>query len=162
MYKILQAVFPALEKLYILRLGNISEIWDKKFKPVIMKEGTGSFSQLRSLEVIRCHRLMNVVPSNLAPRLSNLETLKVHICDSVVHEVEDLTAVFPRLKRLSLYGLDNLRETGLKMKEDSLQGIDNVVYPNINNIFIVGNPNLESLFSASTSRNLAHLGSFHV
>ncbi|KAG5545540.1 hypothetical protein RHGRI_017893 [Rhododendron griersonianum] len=147
---------PALEELSIIGLDNISEIWDKQFKP-IMKEGTQSFSQLRSLQVNRCPRLVNVVPSNMVPWLTNLKSLFVSNCDLVVHEIEDLiTAVFPSLESLSLRDLQNLRETGLNKKEDYLRGI-NVVYPNIKEIDIFGCPNLESIFSASTFRNLAHL-----
>ncbi|KAF7141569.1 hypothetical protein RHSIM_Rhsim06G0161400 [Rhododendron simsii] len=151
-----KVVVPALEELSIIGLDNISEIWDKQFKP-IMKEGTQSFSKLRSLQVNRCPRLVNVVPSNIVPRLTNLKSLFVSNCDLVVHEIEDLiTAVFPSLESLSLRDLQNLRETGLNKKEDSLSGI-NVVYPNIKEIDIFGCPNLESVFSASTFRNLAHL-----
>ncbi|XP_058220280.1 disease resistance protein At4g27190-like [Rhododendron vialii] len=156
-----KVVVPVLEELEISDLDNISELWDKQFKP-IMKEGTRSFSQLRSLEVNQCPRLVNVVPSNIVPRLTNLKSLHVSNCDLVVHEIEDLiTAGFPSLERLDLWDLQNLRETGLNKKEDSLRGI-NVVYPNIKYIFISNCPNLESIFSASTARNLAHLRSLRI
>ncbi|KAF7141943.1 hypothetical protein RHSIM_Rhsim06G0161600 [Rhododendron simsii] len=150
-----KVVVPALEELIIIGLDNISEIWDKQFKPT-MKQGTGSFTQLQSMCVNECPQLVNVIPSNMERRLRNLKSLEVLDCDSVVHEIEDLTAIFPQLEALTLNGLHNLRETGLNKKEDSLHG-NNVVYPNIKSIDIDKCPNLESIFSASTLRNLAHL-----
>ncbi|KAF7141597.1 hypothetical protein RHSIM_Rhsim06G0161800 [Rhododendron simsii] len=150
-----KVMVPVLGKLTISGLDNILEIWDKQFKPT-MKERTGSFTQLESMNVNGCPKLVNVVPSNMVQRLRNLKSLEIWHCDSVVHEIEDLTAVFPRLEVLYLIGLHNLRETGLNKKEDSLHGI-NVVYPNIKYIEIGGCPNLESIFSASTARNLPHL-----
>ncbi|KAF7141872.1 hypothetical protein RHSIM_Rhsim06G0161900 [Rhododendron simsii] len=148
-----KVVVPALEELTIFHLDNISEIWDKQYKP-IMNEGTGSFSLLRSLSVRQCPRLVNVVPFEMVQRLRNFKTLKVWQCDSVVHEIEDLTVAFPQLERLYLDDLQNLRETGLNKKED--HGI-NGVYPNIKEIDIDSCPNLESIFSSSTAKNLAHL-----
>ncbi|KAH7861852.1 hypothetical protein Vadar_031769 [Vaccinium darrowii] len=151
-----KVVVSALEELEIVGLDDISEVWDKQFKPIVT-EGIGSFGQLRSLVVGSCRRLVNVVPSNMRQRLRNLESLRIWQCESVVCDIENLTVVLPRLKSLYLRDLPNLREMGLNKKEDSLHGI-NVVYPNIRTIVIEDCPNLESIFSSSTARKLTHLG----
>uniref|UniRef100_A0A5B7A010 Uncharacterized protein n=1 Tax=Davidia involucrata TaxID=16924 RepID=A0A5B7A010_DAVIN len=135
--------FPALEKLIIERLEKMREIWDNQLSrlpPVlrVSEELEKSFSQLRVLEVKQCGKLVNVVPSNMLPRLQNLEELSVGECNNIATilsltveglNVEDkgrsaatlttAAAVLPRLRKLKLSYLPELMHTGLNNKEYS-------------------------------------------
>lgn len=67
--------FPALEILCVRGLG-LREIWKNQI-PV------KSFCELRSLVVFETPTLSSIIPSNLFPRLQNLQRIKVWRCDRV-------------------------------------------------------------------------------
>ncbi|KAF5950215.1 hypothetical protein HYC85_012208 [Camellia sinensis] len=69
-----QVTFPALERLYINGLTNITEIWDRKLLP------SESFRQLRDVTILRCEKLVNVGSSNMPQQLLKLEQLEVGYC----------------------------------------------------------------------------------
>ncbi|KAF7143687.1 hypothetical protein RHSIM_Rhsim05G0217600 [Rhododendron simsii] len=115
---IVQVAFPALEKLNISSVQNITEIWHKKLQP------EESFCRLKSLEVSNCEKLMNVVPSNMLPQLKSIETLDIYGCpkmevivDFEKREEETQNATnykdmiivqFPQLRILKLCALGRL------------------------------------------------------
>ncbi|KAH7841972.1 hypothetical protein Vadar_000054 [Vaccinium darrowii] len=70
-----QVAFPALEKLDIGTLPNITGIWDKKIRPAHQP-----FYPLHELYVEDCGKLVYVVPSNMLPQLCNLERLALDSC----------------------------------------------------------------------------------
>ncbi|KAI8557045.1 hypothetical protein RHMOL_Rhmol05G0303600 [Rhododendron molle] len=112
-----QVAFPALEELYIDSVPNITEIWDKNLLPA------ESFCLLRDLEVYNCEKLMNVVPSHMLPLLKSIENLEVSLCPEMEVMVvlekreeetqettnKDMIIVFPRLRKMTLRGLENLK-----------------------------------------------------
>ncbi|KAH7842978.1 hypothetical protein Vadar_011235 [Vaccinium darrowii] len=73
-----KVAFPALEKLDIRTLPNITEIWDKKIRLAHQP-----FCPLHSLCVEDCGKLVYVVPSNMLPQLCNLESLALDSCPMV-------------------------------------------------------------------------------
>ncbi|KAL3729904.1 hypothetical protein ACJRO7_026973 [Eucalyptus globulus] len=105
-----KVVFPSLETLYISGMDNIEIIWDNQV-------AADSFHKLKSLEVSRCNKLLNIVPSCILGRLRSLESLEVGSCDSleVVFKLQPLNpldghpiAHLP-LKMLELDGLPKLK-----------------------------------------------------
>lgn len=110
----LQVTFPMLEVLKIKGLDNLKDIWHPQF-PV------ESFHQLRVLNVKRCHKLLNVVSSNMMKGLRNLQEFSVKEHDSVeiIFESERLAVkdkhgkieviwTLSQLRKLELLGLPNL------------------------------------------------------
>uniref|UniRef100_A0A5B6ZTL5 Disease resistance protein At4g27190-like leucine-rich repeats domain-containing protein n=1 Tax=Davidia involucrata TaxID=16924 RepID=A0A5B6ZTL5_DAVIN len=86
-----KVAFPALERLNIKELGHIREIWDNQFVfPIPEEKKEESFSQLRYLDVTKCDKLVNVIPTNMLPMLQNLEELFVNECKSVLSLIEGL------------------------------------------------------------------------
>ncbi|CAL5394088.1 unnamed protein product [Camellia sinensis] len=69
-----QVTFPALERLQIIRLTKITEIWDRKLLP------SESFRQLRDVTIRSCEKLVNVGSSNMPRQLPKLEQLEVSHC----------------------------------------------------------------------------------
>ncbi|KAI8008154.1 Disease resistance protein RPS2 [Camellia lanceoleosa] len=110
-----QIACPELRVLAISWVPNITDVWDKKLLP------TGSFCQLREVRIEGCDKLVNVILSNVLPRLQNLTELSVQYCPMVEEilsekgeEKEDAEAkenviLFPQLETLELGSLENLR-----------------------------------------------------
>ncbi|XP_059659075.1 probable disease resistance protein At4g27220 [Cornus florida] len=163
-----KVVFPALEQLNISSLGTITAIWDNQ--SLLVNEAEDSFWRLRYMEVCQCDKLVNVIPSNLLPRLQNLEMLEVKWCESVVCEVEVLTIekgsttsaptiVLPRIGAMHLGMLPNLMHMGLNKKvlSDSPH-----VYENLSVLFIDNCNSVRNVFSPSIAKNLVHFQELEV
>ncbi|XP_059658316.1 uncharacterized protein LOC132304578 [Cornus florida] len=163
-----KVVFPALEQLNISSLGTITAIWDNQ--SLLVNEAEDSFWRLRYMEVCQCDKLVNVILSNLLPRLQNLEMLEVKWCESVVCEVEVLTIekgsttsaptiVLPRIGAMHLGMLPNLMHMGLNKKvlSDSPH-----VYENLSVLFIDNCNSVRNVFSPSIAKNLVHLQELEV
>ncbi|KAG5550592.1 hypothetical protein RHGRI_015518 [Rhododendron griersonianum] len=135
-----QVAFPSLEELSIYEMPNITEIWDKNLlQPesfcLLRSLGVRGYEELRSLTIMGCTKLMNVVPSHMLPLLKNIETLKVSNCPEmeviVVLEKreeetqeattnKDMIILFPELWGLTLQGLENLKGVCAYKSEDRL------------------------------------------
>ncbi|XP_048134458.1 probable disease resistance protein At4g27220 [Rhodamnia argentea] len=120
-----QVAFPSLETLHIWSMDSIETIWDNQ----VVAE---SFHRLKSLNVYRCNKLVNIVPSYILGWLKSLESLEVGSCDSLEvvfklqplspldgHPIaqvicddggeEGLVVVFNQLQYMELDGLTGLR-----------------------------------------------------
>ncbi|CAL5336475.1 unnamed protein product [Camellia sinensis] len=107
-----QVVFPVLEDLFINRVRNITNIWDKL-------HSRESFCSLRRMMIEDCEKLVNIVPSYMLPQLRNLEVLNVYSCLKMLaivseeegkeKDVAENTILFPKLTTLNLKSLDNLK-----------------------------------------------------
>ncbi|KAG5550593.1 hypothetical protein RHGRI_015519 [Rhododendron griersonianum] len=134
-----QVEFPSLEELSIISMPNITEIWDENLlQPesicLLRSSGVLGYEKLRSLTVEDCEKLMNVVPSHMHPLLKNIQTLKVSYCPEmeviVVLEKreeetqeatnKDMIILFPKLWRLDLIKLKNLKGVCAHKSEDPL------------------------------------------
>ncbi|KAH7856153.1 hypothetical protein Vadar_033332 [Vaccinium darrowii] len=113
-----KVILPVLEELKVEALNSIEEIWDKQ-SPSVNQE-TESFGQLRNIEVKWCKKLMNLVPSNILPRLRNLQFLKVEDCPNVEFIVfknnkreeeaaDDSTLIIPQLRDLQIWKMEKLK-----------------------------------------------------
>ncbi|XP_039173481.1 uncharacterized protein LOC120295929 [Eucalyptus grandis] len=91
-------------------MDNIEIIWDDEI-------AAESFHNLKSLQVRRCNKLANIVPSCILGRLKSLESLDILACGSlkVVFKLQPLNPLdrhpITRLpiKKLELYGLPELK-----------------------------------------------------
>ncbi|THG13018.1 hypothetical protein TEA_005130 [Camellia sinensis var. sinensis] len=112
----LEVTFPALERLQIIRLTKITEIWDSKLLP------SESFRQLRDVTIRSCEKLVNVGSSNMPRQLPKLEQLKVSYCQELKvivlknggeeeekEENNNNTNSFLQLTSLTLEGLRSLK-----------------------------------------------------
>ncbi|KAH7842078.1 hypothetical protein Vadar_001232 [Vaccinium darrowii] len=96
-----KAAFPALERLEIHSVPDITEIWNKQILP-IPETATESFCcQLLEMHIYRCGKLMNVVGG--CPKIEAIEMEK-----QKGKVVDDYVTRFPKLTTLRLYGLPNL------------------------------------------------------
>ncbi|KAH7860758.1 hypothetical protein Vadar_017692 [Vaccinium darrowii] len=139
---------PSLEVLSIKGLYSISEIWDKQIKPMTT-EGIGSFSQLQSLNVKECPKLVNVVPCNMLQRLRNLKSINVvFYFESVVHAIT--TILGPRkLYDQNCYSL--LKAIVETSDERERANDEPFVFPQLFHLELDGMPNLHSFCSSSRS-----------
>ncbi|KAM5562893.1 hypothetical protein ABKV19_017860 [Rosa sericea] len=71
-----KVVFPVLRDLNIQGLGNLKEIWNNQLSP-------NSFSELRTLTVENCDKLLHLGPTQMQNRLQRLETIRVKNCSSL-------------------------------------------------------------------------------
>ncbi|KAG5557082.1 hypothetical protein RHGRI_007367 [Rhododendron griersonianum] len=134
-----QVAFPSLEELSIYSMHNITKIWDKNLLQsesfcLLRSLGVRGYEKLRSLAVMDCKKLMNVVPSHMFPLLKNIENLYVSKCPEmeviVVLEKreeetqeaanKDTIIVFPELRYLMLQELENLKGVCAYKSEDQL------------------------------------------
>ncbi|XP_059658520.1 probable disease resistance protein At4g27220 [Cornus florida] len=157
--------FPALEELLIVKLESITWIWDNQLFLTSEAKEESSFQQLREIVIASCQKLANVIPSNIIPRLQNLEMVKVVGCESVVSAVEVLTIEkgfatsmeLPRLKSMILESLPKLMLIGLNIKEHSNHRPNIGAYSNLTSLHIEDCHSLRNVFSSSIARNLKQL-----
>ncbi|KAF8395849.1 hypothetical protein HHK36_019803 [Tetracentron sinense] len=83
-----RVVFSNLEVLHLHSMDSLKEM-------CIGLLPSGSFSELRHLSVNSCDKLLNVVPSNLLPRLQNLTKLEV-FWGSALEEVFNLEGIIEK------------------------------------------------------------------
>ncbi|KAA8541066.1 hypothetical protein F0562_025029 [Nyssa sinensis] len=150
--------FPVLEDLRISGLKIIKEIWDSQLQE------ENSFSQLRTLRILYCRNLVNIVPSHMLPRLRNLVEIEVESCDSVIsvglNAEEGFVAsmpILPQLKQLRLHNLPKLMHYELNQVS-----YGNCCYPNLMKIVISSCQSLRNVFSLSVAINIVHLEELEV
>ncbi|THG08243.1 uncharacterized protein LOC114306045 [Camellia sinensis] len=105
-----QVVFPVLEDLFINRVRNITNIWDKL-------HSRESFCFLKRMMIEDCEKLVNVVPSYMIPQLRNLEVVNAFSCPKMLaivseeegKEDDEIPILFPKLTTWNLKSLDSLK-----------------------------------------------------
>ncbi|MED6156588.1 hypothetical protein PIB30_015687 [Stylosanthes scabra] len=70
------AIFPNLKTVKLSGMKSLCKIWDSE-APV------NSFGKLNTLIIDKCDELVNLIPHNMATRLSNLSCLRVTNCESI-------------------------------------------------------------------------------
>ena len=75
---ILQVLCSNLEKLKLITLFQLKEIWHHRLPH-------DSFSNLRILTVEGCLNLLNIIPCHLIQRFKNLKKIKVSYCRNLKH-----------------------------------------------------------------------------
>ncbi|XP_058214582.1 uncharacterized protein LOC131326035 isoform X18 [Rhododendron vialii] len=171
-----QVAFPALEELSIDSMHNITEIWDKNLlQPesfcLLRCSGVRGYEKLRSLKVMDCKKLMNVVPSHMLPLLKNIEILQVSNCPEMEvivvlekreEETQEATTnndtinAFPELRYLILEELENLKGVCAYKSEDRLCFNVQVAFPTLEELSIYGMPNITEIWD----KNLLSAESF--
>ena len=101
---ILQVLFSNLEKLELLHLHELKEIWHHRFPH-------GSFSYLRILKVEGCGSLLNIIPCHLIQSFKNLKEIKVIFCLNLKHVFgfqgcDTYGEILPKLEILELEDLN--------------------------------------------------------
>ncbi|KAK3031760.1 hypothetical protein RJ639_036640 [Escallonia herrerae] len=71
-----KVLFPDLEELHIQWMDNLVEIWHNQ-----LPEHT--FAKLKALDISGCHKLLDVGPINMLPRLQILEKLYIEDCGAL-------------------------------------------------------------------------------
>ena len=104
---ILQVLFSNLEKLKLIGLDELKEIWHHRLPH-------DSFSNLRILTVYGCGNLLNIIPCHLIQSFKNLKEINVRWCRNLKH-VFDLQGcdtygeILPKLEILNLMYLRKLK-----------------------------------------------------
>ncbi|KAL7160929.1 hypothetical protein ACSBR2_041555 [Camellia fascicularis] len=152
---------PELRVLAIGWVPNITDVWDKKLLP------RGSFCQLREMRIEGCDKLVNVIPSNMLPRLQNLTELSVQYCpmveeilsekeeEKVDAEAKENIILFPQLKTLELGSLENLESFCTSRLAAQHFFKHSVELPVLEDLFIYRLRNLEVLNVYSRLKMLA-------
>ncbi|KAK1413402.1 hypothetical protein QVD17_35175 [Tagetes erecta] len=97
-----KVTFPNLETLEVSELYSVKELWSNQL-------ATSQFGKLISLRVDKCHKLVNIFPSDLQAQFPTLEKLEVEECDSL-ENVWDFHGVQIRsLKSVHVYECPNLK-----------------------------------------------------
>ncbi|XP_017233830.1 disease resistance protein At4g27190 [Daucus carota subsp. sativus] len=146
--------FPCLEKLKLMGLKYITDIWGKH----CYNDNISCFSQIKTISIGFCNQLNVGIPHAMLNRLQNLEDLKIFSCESLVSEVGTCgssTVICPllALRTLTLYSLPYLTITGLNSRE--ISGAT-TLYPNLEYLRIEA-CGLTRVFLPSIARDLIHL-----
>ncbi|XP_039173950.1 uncharacterized protein LOC104452828 [Eucalyptus grandis] len=151
LFLIEKVAFPSLEALNIASLDNIEMIWDNQV-------AANSFPKLKSLCVVRCNKLVNIVCSFILRRLLSLERLDARRCGSleVVFELQpqnhlDRNPIALPLKELTVSELPKLK--CVWDKELCCQ----VKFQGLRSISISRCESLASLFPTSVAKDLMQL-----
>ncbi|GKV02457.1 hypothetical protein SLEP1_g14892 [Rubroshorea leprosula] len=98
------------------------------------------FNNLRTLEVLECIKLVNLVPSVVS--FENLQTLEISKCHGLENLVSYSTAKsLEQLKRMSITDCDSVEEI-VKCMEDNVK--DGIVYSQLQSLQLRGLPKLSS------------------
>ncbi|XP_061362766.1 probable disease resistance protein At4g27220 [Gastrolobium bilobum] len=106
-----------LEYLRLQCLGSLDVIWKENDDGVTAMSpppgGIDMFSHLKHLEIWRCDKMEKLMTSAWLPQLPNLESIKVHSCESMKEifacEVDTITVTLPNLTNLTLKYLRQLK-----------------------------------------------------
>ncbi|XP_034707644.1 uncharacterized protein LOC117930941 isoform X2 [Vitis riparia] len=147
----IQQSFFLLEKDAFLHLeqlileGPKMKIWQGQFSGE-------SFCKLRLLKIRKCHDIFVVIPSNVLPKLYNLEELHVSKCNSVkeVFELVDKEYQVETLPRLTEMFLEDLPLLTY------LSGLGQIL-KNLHSIEVCGCGNLIYLVTSSMAKTLVQL-----
>lgn len=147
----IQQPFFWLEKDAFLNLeqlilnGSKMKIWQGQFSGE-------SFCKLRLLMIRECHDILVVIPSNVLPKLHNLEELHVSKCNSVkeVFELVDKEYQVETLPRLTAMFLEDLPLLTY------LSGLGQI-FKNLHSLEVRGCGNLIYLVTSSMAKTLVQL-----
>ncbi|XP_022718918.1 uncharacterized protein LOC111277046 isoform X2 [Durio zibethinus] len=130
-----------LSRLTALRLDNLHELMH------LWKEKEG-FQNLRILNVERCPKLKNnLVPSTVS--FKNLVTLEVARCDGIIKLVAYSTAKgLVQLKEMKIRSCENIEEITQGSGDDEDEAKDEISFPQLNLLVVIGLPKLESFCSS--------------
>ncbi|WVZ05458.1 hypothetical protein V8G54_018804 [Vigna mungo] len=143
-------VFPKLKKMDIICMGKLCSIWKSDI-------GLHSFTNLNSLRIRECHKLVTVFPNYVGQRLQSLQSLTVTYCN-LVENIFDFAniphtcdIIEANLSNIFLQNLPNLvnvwkGDTGEILKCNNLQSIR-----------VSGSPKLKYLFPISIANDLEKL-----
>ncbi|KAH7855983.1 hypothetical protein Vadar_031273 [Vaccinium darrowii] len=166
-----KVILAVLEELKVEALDSIEEIWDKQ-SPSVNQE-TVSFGQLRNMTVKRCEKLMNVIPSNILPRLRNLQFLVVNDCPNVEFIVfknkkgedeaaDDSTLIIPQLRWLEIWNMEKLNRFSSSSPTSNAQSFFNheVIFPILECLSIWGLGNIIEIWDKQSIALFEAQGSF--
>ncbi|PSS01806.1 Disease resistance protein [Actinidia chinensis var. chinensis] len=150
-----KVIFPVLDVLEIHGLPNITEIWDKQ--SLSIQDIAESFCQLVRMQVSECENLMNLIPSNMVPRLQKLRNISVQKCPNievVVFEnakeevANDDIFVFSQVKAINIINMKNLKSFCANSKISEAQPFFNpqVAFPSLETMKIQGVPNITEIW----------------
>ncbi|XP_048135734.1 uncharacterized protein LOC125315326 [Rhodamnia argentea] len=147
-----EVAFPRLETLEIYGMDNIKTIWDNQ-------AAADSFHNVKSLVVLGCNKLVNIVPSCIVGRLWSLESLGIYYCGSleVVFELQSLNpldgnpGVRSQLKKLMLHELPQLKSVWDKELHHQVK------FQCLHSVTVSNCKSLTSLFPASVATDLIQL-----
>ncbi|XP_039174082.1 uncharacterized protein LOC104452595 isoform X2 [Eucalyptus grandis] len=147
-----EVAFPSLKTLYIDGMDNIEILWNDQV-------AADSLHNLKSLEVWRCNKLLNIFPSRILGQLRSLESLRVGSCAllEVVFKLQPLNPLDGHLvahlplKRLQLDGLPKLKCVWDKELHSRVK------FQCLHFIIVSGCESLTSLFPASVAMHLTQL-----
>ncbi|KAJ6797578.1 putative disease resistance protein isoform X2 [Iris pallida] len=150
-----------LERLYLANLENFEEICNI-FLPA------HSLEKLRILDILRCQKLVSVMPCHLLRRIHrNLQELSMNSCGQMSEVlnsegIEEGTVILPQLRRLKLISLPNVVKlwTGAA-PAGSLQNLSYLLVQNCNKLeYLFSQESLDShlkIFPPGTFANLKEL-----
>ncbi|KAF8388601.1 hypothetical protein HHK36_027278 [Tetracentron sinense] len=144
-----QFAFCSLEELYLVTLPSLKEISDG---PLPFE----SFLKLRVLTVYSCEEMLNVIPTNLAQRLQNLEELTASECYAL-DEVFNLEGLVEGQVLLLLPKLRKMFFAGIPMMHIWKGPTRLVCLHNLKEITLFECNKLRNLFSSTQARNLLQL-----
>ncbi|KAH7853964.1 hypothetical protein Vadar_008583 [Vaccinium darrowii] len=166
-----KVAFPRLEKLYLEGLPNLSDLWCsevslsnlevlkvsklenlERLGPLLV----GTLFKLRRFLVSDCGKLLCVFPSQLVPRLRNLEELTVERCNllEVVFELEGVDCNEPNTELLSplkVVKLHDLPTLNYISKRDPMG------FKYIQTLEIKGCDSLRYLFAPTVTKSISQL-----
>ncbi|XP_022635602.1 uncharacterized protein LOC106758399 [Vigna radiata var. radiata] len=143
-------VFPKLKKMEIICMEKLSTIWKSDI-------GLHSFSNLNSLIIRECHKLVTIFPNFMGQRLQSLQSFAIKDCELVenifdfTHILHTFDIVEANLGNIILEDLPNLvnvwkGDTGEILKCNNLQSIK-----------VDESPKLKYLFPVSIANDLQKL-----
>ncbi|KAH9686956.1 Disease resistance protein [Citrus sinensis] len=104
-----KVAFPKLEELELSRLPNVLHLWKEN------AESNKVFAKLKSLEILECHGLINVLTLSTSESLVNLERMKTADCKMIEENIqlqvgEEVKGciVFEKMNYLTLHCLPSL------------------------------------------------------
>ncbi|KAI3683129.1 hypothetical protein L1987_83629 [Smallanthus sonchifolius] len=97
-----KVTFPSLVTLEVSELDSVEELWSSQL-------AASQFGKLKSLRVDKCHKLVNIFPSDLQTLFPNLEKLEVEKCDSLEQVWDSQGVQIRNLKSVHVYECPNLK-----------------------------------------------------
>ncbi|PWA73071.1 AAA+ ATPase domain-containing protein [Artemisia annua] len=112
-----KVTLPSLETLEVSELDSVEKLWSSQLP-------TSHFRKLKSLRVEKCHKLVNIFPSDLQTLFPSLEKLEVEKCDSLEEVWASKAAPTRNLKSVIVNECPNLRNL---CSSNTFKGLSNLL-----------------------------------
>ncbi|KAI4356993.1 hypothetical protein L6164_000971 [Bauhinia variegata] len=139
-----EVVFPNLEEMIICDMDKLNTIWGMQ-----QRLASNSFGRLEYIEIRNCPGFVSIFPCYVISMIQSLKNITVEGCGELKNLLP--ATVAKRLSKLQALRIERCPMMEVLITDDNTNqsSIDEVVFPNLEQMFIIDMPNLNTICDLS-------------